>query len=253
MNDTKKRILGIIIIAVSLCIPIITFRIQDYYTFHKEVALDTSETQKILNDHPIIAYIYQNYYTTGQNEYQEYIVKEIETYSLQEQKVLNQILENYTQEIKKLLNYQVLNNDLLEITQQQDYKVDFGTITNQTNQDGGYYLLNQIFRMLTNNDKSIQFCMESHTHKITDIYIKQDHIIDYNQDQLKSLAWSMIEYLELDDIGDWNYNQNGYESYKAKLRISCQSDMIYNTQEIEIRTSLLGTQDSNMMIFSEGS
>lgn len=252
MNNMRKRILGIFVIVISLCIPIITFQIQDYYTFHKEIPLDTTETQKILNEHPIIAYIYQNYYSLDDGEYQEYIVKEKETYSSQEQKVLNQILGNYTEEIKKLLSYQVLNNDLLEITQQYDYEVDFGTITNQTNQDGGYYILNQIFRMLTNNDKSIRFYMESHTHKITNIYIHQDQVVEYSQEDLKDISWHMIEYLELDDIDDWNYNQNGYESNKAKLRVSCQSEIKYNYQEITIETILLGAQDSYIMTFQEG-
>ena len=46
--------------------------------------------------------------------------------------------------------------------------------------------------------------------------------------------------LELDDIDDWVYNQYGYESNKAKLRISCEFEKRVDTNNININVTLLG-------------
>ena len=33
--------------------------------------------------------------------------------------------------------------------------------------------------------------------------------IVFNDEELKTISWHMIKYLELDDIDDWVYNQYG--------------------------------------------
>ncbi len=81
--------------------------------------------------------------------------------------------------------------------------------------------------------------MDGKTHKITSISLTQNHHLDFNQKEIKELLWNMIKYLELDDIDDWNYNQEGYESYQAKLRISFYNEIIDQQQNIRINTSIL--------------
>lgn len=217
--------------------------IQDFINNTKVIDIDGGKTQIILEKHPIISYLYQydyilNYDSDG-IEQDVYGIKKYDIYSKDQQKELKTIQQIYSQEIQKLIDYNILSYSLLEYDSQKDYQVDFGTITKNKKKNIEQYDLEQIYRLNTQHDKTIDFHMDGKTHKIVYIAVRQSHIEDINQDKIKRILWGMIQYLELDDIDDWNYNQNGYESYQSKLRISFENSVIDGQQTYLIKASIL--------------
>jgi hypothetical protein len=242
MNKIKMRIIGILLIGLCFCLPIVSFIIQDYTNHNRVGEIDGGKTQEILKKHPLISYLYQ--YDYIMEDYDEivqesYNIKKYYSYSKEKQKDLKKIQTIYSQEIQKLIQNKIISHDILETSTKKDYQLTFGTIKKNKKENIGQYFLEQIYRLNSDNDKFIDFNMDGKTHKITSISLTQNHHLDFNQKEIKELLWNMIKYLELDDIDDWNYNQEGYESYQAKLRISFYNEIIDQQQNIRINTSIL--------------
>ena len=156
-----------------------------------------------------------------------------------QQEKLKNMQNIYNQELQKLIDKNILSHSLLESNPQKDYQLTFGTLIRNTKKTVEQYHLEQIYRLNSQHDKIINFYMDAKTHKIIKISITKDDVQQIKQDEIKKLLWNMIEYLELDDINDWHYNQNGYEAYQAKLRVSFENTVIDGQQTYSIRTSIL--------------
>ena len=59
MNKIKMRIIGILLIGLCFCLPIVSFIIQDYTNHNRVGEIDGGKTQEILKKHPLISYLYQ--------------------------------------------------------------------------------------------------------------------------------------------------------------------------------------------------
>lgn len=240
MNKVKVRVLGSVLIGLCFGLPKLSFIIQDYTNYNEAISIDGGKMEDILKKHPLISYLYQyDYVLNNEVEQERYIIKNSQSYSKKQQKSLKDIQDIYSEEIQKLINYKILTHSLLESDPQKDYQLTFGTLIKNKKQTIEQYALEQIYRLNSQHDKIIDFHMDAQTHKIMKISITKDDVQQINQDEMKTLLWNMIQYLELDDIDDWHYNQNGYESYQAKLRVSFENAVIDGQQTYSIRTSIL--------------
>lgn len=245
MNKKKIRILGIVTLVFSLSFPLIVGTVQDYHDINKEHSLEDNQTQEILKNHPIIGNIYQLYQSGNLTDSRiEYKIRQKDEYTASEQETLFHLQSLFTKEIQQLLQNHVLNASLLEIDPNKDYQADFGTLV--TFETENYYRLEQVLRMWEKSFKSIDYVMEPKTNKIIGINITQQEKLTLSDEELKTIAWAMIQYLELDDIDDWSYNQYGYESNKAKLRISCTLQKRTELYTFDIDISLLGILNQNI-------
>lgn len=231
----KKRILGIIIIVLALSMPVFVNSMQDYYIFNRLVPLKNNQTQEILKTHPVISQIYQQVYENPIEE-NYYVVKEKESYAVEQQEFITKMQTIYANEIQKLVDYEILSYEILEVSKIEPSQIDFGTITKRQSNT----ILYQVYRMSRQDDKSISYQMDNETNKIIDIFLQQKQQLSFTKQQLQQLAWQMITYLELDDIEDWTYNQDGYESNIAKLRISCTIEKYIDNYTFHIGVNVLG-------------
>lgn len=240
MNKVKVRVLGSVLIGLCFGLPKLSFIIQDYTNYNEAISIDGGKMEDILKKHPLISYLYQyDYVLNNEVEQERYIIKNSQSYSKKQQKSLKDIQDIYSEEIQKLINYKILTHSLLESDPQKDYQLTFGTLIKNKKQTIEQYALEQIYKLNSQHDKIIDFHMDAQTYKIMKISITKDDVQQINQDEMKTLLWNMIQYLELDDIDDWHYNQNGYESYQAKLRVSFENTVIDGQQTYSIRTSIL--------------
>ena len=69
---------------------------------------------------------------------------------------------------------------------------------------------------------STSFDLLKESKKITALDISNEAVELLNQEDCKEIMRSMIQYLGLEDIEDWSYTDNGYESYIAKLQVYCE-------------------------------
>lgn len=239
MNKKRIRILGITTLVFSLCFPLIVGTVQDYRDINKELSLEDNQTQEILKKHPIIGNIYQIQQSGDLTDSRiEYKIRQKDEYTSSEQETLLRLQSIFTKEIQHLLEKNILNAALLETDLNQEYQADFGTLVTYETENS--YRLEQVLRMWEQSFKSIDYIMESKTNKIIGINITQQEKLSVSDEQLKKMTWAMIQYLELDDIDDWSYNQYGYESNKAKLRISCTLQKRTELYTLDIEVSLLG-------------
>ena len=213
MNKKKMRVIGSFVLIISLSFPMIIVGFQDFYDINKEISLENSQTEDILKEHPVIEGIYKFYQNSSTNS-QEYVIKRKDEYTVKEQEKLLQLQTLFSGEIEKLMNHKILSHELLE-NEDEKYIADYGTLIDDENA----YYLRQVLRMWQDSFKSFDYQMDPQTHKIIGFSMSQEDNLIMSDNEMKTMAWRMIEYLELDDIDDWVYNQYGYESNKAKLRI----------------------------------
>lgn len=239
MNKRRIRMLCISLLALSLCFPIIISQIQDYYDIHKISTLEDNQTQDILKNHPIIGKIYEQFQRKDSTSNRhEYVIRSKDDYSAKEQEKIVHLQSLFSKEIQKLIDLNILSTTLLETDPSQPYQADYGRLVTYDSED--FCSLEQILRMDEERYKTINYEFESETGKIISVTIRQQELISMTDEQLKDIAMNMIKYLELDDIDDWTYNQYGYESNKAKLRISCTMQSRFYRNELSIQVSLLG-------------
>jgi len=221
MNRT--RIIGICILIVSLLFPSIVFVVKDYYDFHQNVQWkDTSLEHEIKAQHPIIDEIYDQYYNseTHLKDYLDvYSIKRNDEYDLEKQEKFQKVQNIFEQEIKKFIDQEMIPYECFEIEQPEDFKLDFGTIKDDGD-DEGKYELDIIYRINTDNDNSIRFVYSKKISLITSFSIRNIDVYDLSQYDVQDMLEKYIKYLGLDDINDWKWTSFGFESYKAKLQLS---------------------------------
>lgn len=238
MKKYKIKIICFLIISLSLAMPYIVVYSIDYYDFSHMKTIETTNLKKIIENHPIVQAVYNDYYSNDYNEDSpQYVVKNKELYSQSVQKRITELQNIFSREIEKLMQYKVIDQDILETSQNQ-YPITFGTIYDQKNP-----YLDQLLRM-DKDYKNISFSCEKDTEKIDSIMVVDANGKNYTEKQCQNMAWHMIEYLELDDIEDWSYNQYGYESQILKIRVYCQNDQEPESMQLSIGVQLLGTPET---------
>lgn len=168
MNKNKIRIICFLIIALALAIPYIVISGMDYYAFSHIESMETSDLSKIIAAHPIVQEIYNDYYSTEAiQETNQYVIKNKDLYSSSEQQRITELQNLFSREIEKLMQYQVIDQDILE-TNSQEYPITFGTFEDRENPH-----LDQLFRM-DKNYKDLSFTCEKDTEKILYISLMAD-------------------------------------------------------------------------------
>ncbi|WP_044600010.1 hypothetical protein [Candidatus Stoquefichus massiliensis] len=233
-KNNKLRVLCLLIIVFSLGLPLFMTSLQDFNDINKEVELEDNQTEAILKNHPVIESIYKlRQRKTDKSE--EYVIKRKDEYDEKKQEKFIKIQSLFSKEIQKMIGYKIMSHEMLE-NDDQVYIADYGTITYYEE----VYYLDQILRMWEDSFKSFGYEMDPVTHKIIEFSMSQEKSIQLSDEEIKKMVWSMIEYLELDDIEDWAYNQYGYESNQAKLRIACDIEKRVDTDTVRISVDLLG-------------
>lgn len=245
MNKVKIRILGSLTIILCLCLPKMIFMVEDYHDFQKLISIDDGQIQTLMKKHPLISQLYNYNYSFEDFQAEEYVIKNIDSYSSSKQETIKNIQSLYNEEIQKLIDKNILSSSLLEMNT-KSYQTTFGTISIESDQKNERYILNQTYRIHTNHDKAMTFVMDKETQKIMSVSISLDKTETFHQD-IKETLWSMIEYLELDDIEDWNYNQDGYESFQTKLRVSYQKTTYDDMQEYCISIQCLYSSSATLL------
>lgn len=246
MKKIKIRIIGIITIVIILVMPLVVFTIQDYQNIDKQIAWQNSSLDKeLMEKYPIINDIYNEYLEADNlnDNYEQYVIKNKDNYSKEKQLKLEEFKKLFEQEVNSLLQKEVISYELLELDENL-FQVDFGTIIDQSINNQGKYILDQIYRFNTDNDNAVNFTMNANSKKITYLSISNHLLTKLTKTDLKKMAWQMIEYLELDKIDDWVYTDFGYESYQAKLRIICDLSEFSGNYNLYISAIMLGSDRS---------
>lgn len=249
MKKRWIRIIGVISIGLLLSVPLVTFKIQDHQNINKKIAWQNSSLDKeLMNKYPIINDIYNELFTTNDlKNYNQYVIKNKENYTSEQQSKLEEFQKLFEQEVNLLLQHQVIDHSLLELQPQEHYAVTFGTIMDYSVEDQGKYVLDQIYRFNTNNDNSISFTMNVSSKKITSFTISNQQLSKLTKEDIKKITWQMIEYLGLEKIEDWNYTDFGYESYQAKLQVICDLSDFSGIYYLNVSVGMAG-DNRNLII-----
>ena len=133
MKKYKIKIICFLIISLSLAMPYIVVYSIDYYDFSHMKTIETTNLKKIIENHPIVQAIYNDYYSNDYNEDSpQYVVKNKELYSQSVQKRITELQNIFSREIEKLMQYKVIDQDILETSHTQD-PITCGTIYDQKN------------------------------------------------------------------------------------------------------------------------
>lgn len=82
MKKYKIKIICFLIISLSLAMPYIVVYSIDYYDFSHMKTIEITNLKKIIENHPIVQAIYNDYYSNDHNENSpQYVVKNKELYS----------------------------------------------------------------------------------------------------------------------------------------------------------------------------
>ena len=232
----KKRILYICLIVLCLSLPFLVIYVSDYYTFHQQGSIENQALSQIAQSHPIIEELYQSYFgyaAEDSSQEETYVIREKDSYTASQQEEIEKYQKIFTQEIKKLVQYHILSESILEIDDINQYQVDFGTFN--ISQEG---VLVQTFRM-GEDYKELSFIMNLKTQKIISVSLWDDQYQALSKKDIQTMTWGMIQYLELNDIDDWYYNQNGYESQSVNLRVHYEQNE-YESPGMSIQVNLIG-------------
>lgn len=244
MKKNKTRIIGIVAISLLLSIPLVIFTFLDYQNIDKQVAWQNSSLDKqLMEKYPIINDIYNEFFTNHSLDdiNNTYVVRKKDDYPVDKQQKMEELQKLYTQEVNLLLEKQVIDHELLELAPQEQFKVDFGTIYDKSVDNKGTYNLDILYRFNSDYDNWMNFEMNTSGKKITSLSITNQLVPKLTKDDLKKMAWQMIEYLGLNEIDDWVYNEYGYESYQAKLQVTCEISEYANYNDLNIRVAMLGS------------
>ena len=87
--------------------------------------------------------------------------------------------------------------------------------------------------------KELSFIMNLKTQKIISVSLWDDQYQALSKKDIQKITWGIIQYLELNDIDDWYYNQNGYESQSVNLRVHNEQNE-YESPGMSIQVNLIG-------------
>lgn len=244
MGKFKLRAIGFLTITALLLTPLIIFKIQDQHNLDKKIPWQNSSLDKeLMKKYPIINDIYTEFFTniTFQDEDTRYVIRNKDNYSADQQVKITELQELFKQEVNLLLEQEVIDYHLLELSSPDLYQVNFGTIYDKSLDDHGVYILDQLYRFNSDNDNYANFAMNAKSKKITSLSLTNHSLAKLKKADLKKMGWQMIEYLGLAKIDDWNYTDYGYESYQAKLQIVCEVLEFSGDYTLDIGVSMLGS------------
>ncbi|MFQ6860486.1 MAG: hypothetical protein ACLROI_02905 [Beduini sp.] len=216
----KAYILLPVIFILSFLLPILVFTLQDWHDIQKEYHFDQIYiSSDIAKEYPVISEIYASFYTQGESTETEnqYLIN-FSSSTPEDQETYADIKLLYEQEIRSLIDKSVITNQLVN-NDKNAYTIDFGSLLLRNRH---LYNLSQIFSMEENKVVSTSFDLLKESKKITALDISNEAVELLNQEDCKEIMRSMIQYLGLEDIEDWSYTDNGYESYIAKLQVYCE-------------------------------
>ena len=243
MQKIKIRTMAVMAIVVILMIPLAIFTINDHQNIDKQIAWQNTSLDKALMDkYPLLNSIYNELFADyDANNYEQYIIKNKDNYSSEKQLKIEEIQKLFEQEVNLLLQKQVIDRSLLELSPNEPFQVNFGTIYDRKIDEHGTYNLEQIYRYNTDNDNSVTFSINAQGKKITNLSIANHLLSKLSQADLKKMTWQMIEYLGLEEIDDWSYTDFGYESYLAKLQVVSDLSEYSGSYYLNISVRILGS------------
>ena len=248
----KTYILLPVLFILSFLLPMLIFALQDWYDIQKVYHFDQIYiSSDIAKKYPVISEIYASFYTQGESTETEnqYLIN-FSSATPKDQETYTDIKLLYEQEISNLIDKSVITNQLVS-NDKNAYVIDFGTLLLRNHH---LYNLSQIFSMEENKVVSTSFDLLKENKKIIALDISNEAVELLNQEDCKEMMRSMIQYLELAEIEDWSYTDNGYESYIAKLQVYCEIRHYGNDYPtLEIGVIPLGQHSSyNFKIKSAG-
>lgn len=248
MNKKALVVLLLFIILFPITLPKLVFFLLDHQQLNHTVSWTSQlHDQSIITDHPIITRVYDTFYKQSQannSVVESYNVQTISGLNTPLRKQISEVKDQFTNEINELLSQNVFPHSLLELKQQEAFQTTFGTIDDH--KALSTYNLFLVYRLEGNNDTTASFTMDRTLGVITSMNFTGKEVSKLKDADRKKLAWNMIVYLKLDDIDDWIYTENGYESYQARIQVYCMKNSAQSTNYMAVRLCPLGqyNQDS---------
>ncbi|MEG0367279.1 MAG: hypothetical protein RR585_10610 [Coprobacillus sp.] len=232
MSRLKVRIMWFALMVGICCLPVIVFIIQDTLVMEKSVQWSQQDNEyEIARNHPIISSLYSQYYSTYQSaQSPEYNIKN-DLNQGKHKDIITKLQGYFNEEINQLLEYNVIPYELIELKYNEKFKADFGYIHDFSQELNRTLYLTQYYRLHTDNDVNTSYEYDQFSKKIKSLSIENKAINKLTTQELQTLCWNMVSYLELDDIDDWKYTSGAYESKKAKLIVYCYTQT-YETPDM---------------------
>lgn len=216
-----KIVLLLLGILITLLFPLLLFQMQDNIDMHSTKYESSEDFHEITETYPIISAIYSDAYE-NHSDYllEEYDISALHTYDSALQEELTKRKDAFEQQIHALLEYKVLSDTNFPM-EEAPYTINYGKLSFSL--DSSFTTnLQQVVSMEYPYVHSQYFTYTTQADKITSIYLSNALLKELSEEDCKKIAWSMVQYLGLEDIKDWNYLNYGYESYQAKLQVYCE-------------------------------
>lgn len=216
----KTYLLLPVLLLLSCFLPMLIFRLQDWHDTQKVYPFDQIYiTSEITKKYPIISEIYASFYTQGENtDAENQYLLDFSPAFPKEQEPYADIKSLYEQEVCTLIKKNILTDRLVN-NEDNLYTIDFGTLLLRNRH---LYNLSQIFSLEGTKVVSTSFDLLKESKKIIALEISNEAVDFLTKEDCKEIMYAMIQYLGLEEIEDWSYSENGYESYTAKLQIYCE-------------------------------
>lgn len=213
----KIYILLPILLILSFLLPMLVFYLQDWHDIQKDYHFDQIYVSSdITKKYPIISEIYASFYSQGEStENDNQYLIDFSSASPKEQENYADIKALYEQEVNTLIAKTILSDRLVN-NDENMYTIDFGILVLKNRH---LYNLSQIFSMEQNRVVSTSFDLLKESKKIIALDISNAAVDYLTKEDCKEMMQAMISYLGLEEIEDWSFTDNGYESYTAKLQI----------------------------------
>lgn len=245
MSRKRIRFIWCSLLIIIGCLPLLVFFVYDSLTMNQSVVYrDSSEQHEIVRNHPVIASLYSHYYADISFDLAEQYNIKNNDYSSEQIIKIQEIQSYFDKEINELLELKVFPSSLIELTENERFQTTFGYISDYSQQQEQSYYLHQMYRIHTNNDVDVTYTYDIMTQKILSISLTNKLVNQLTEEQLKIMSWNMICYLELDDIDDWEYKQNAYQSDKASLIVNSHINHYSESDTLSIEVML---KDSNYL------
>lgn len=208
-------------ILITFLFPLGVFYIQDHIDIHSSKYKNTEVFQQYRDTYPIISFIYADAYENKESfSSPSYDLSNITSYEAEIQTELFNTKQKIETQIQELIRKQVLPPSIFP-EENSTFSISYGNIefADEFSLSSSY---NKTDILETGKIQSQYFTYLEHADKITYLFFSNENIASISEQDCKDIAWHMIEYLGLADIEDWNYLNNGYESYQAKLQVYCQ-------------------------------
>ena len=225
----KIKIVCLLMMVLTILCPLLLFQVQDYMDQTKSYAMPhTSIDDIVLKKHPIIASIYNEFYSSVDNDYFNYDYTDISVYDKDIQEKLIDMKKIYEEEINALLTYKVLKPEELQLSDQH-FTLNFGYLNTRFKKNQNVFPLSQIYEIRKDGSESANFILLKDVHKISKLSIYRT-MTPKTPEELKAITWAYIQYLGLEDLDDWQYTAYGYESYSAKIQVYCDMSQVGEPQ-----------------------